>query len=293
MSWTYQHDFKLPATPEQTWRAWTDPKQLTSWFAERVDLDLKPGGRFRFWGKYTLGNPTEKEATQQVTRLEPGRFLAFTWRFYQTDTEVTLGFEPGEKGTTLKLTHRVDGDLGMNRSEELIEDLWGLSCGNLSQHLKGGSGIVLPDYSDPKPEVRMVLSIAAPPASVFRALLEPEAIQRWLGTKEAIVEPRVGGRYELQWKYQVDGRDVTGGPTRILELEPNRKLTLDWPDWRGDESVTGQKITFSLEPEGSGTRLTFVHSGFGRTTDIGDYPFGWAGYMRELVREAEQIGVKG
>lgn len=293
MSWTYQHNFKLPATPEQTWKAWTDPKQLTSWFAERVDLSVKPGGRFRFWGKHTLGSPNEKEATQLVTRVEPGKLLAFTWRFYQTDTEVSLGFEPGEKGTTLRLTHWVDGDLGVTRSKELIEDLWGLSCGNLSKYLEGGAGIMLPDYADPKPEVRMVLSITAPPETVFRALLEPEAIQKWFGTREAIVEPRVGGRYELQWKYQVDGRDVTGGPTRILELEPNRKLTLDWPDWRGDKSVTGQRITFSLEPEGSGTRLTFVHSGFGRTTDIGDYPFGWAGYMDELVRAAEEIGVRG
>lgn len=29
-------------------------------------------------------------------------------------------------------------------------------------------------------------------------------------------------------------------------------------------------IWFQLAPDGGGTRLTFVHAGFGRTTDISD-----------------------
>jgi len=73
-----------------------------------------------------------------------------------------------------------------------------------------------------------------------------------------------------------------GGPTKILELVPNEKLVLDWPDWRGDTSVAGQRITCQLEAEGAGTRLTFAHSGFDRTADISDYPFGWVSFMAKL-----------
>lgn len=69
---------------------------------------------------------------------------------------------------------------------------------------------------------------------------------------------------------------------------PNEKLVLDWPDWRGDKTVTGQQIGFYLETVGQGTRVTLVHSGFGRTADLSDYPFGWVyflGKLREVFLE--------
>lgn len=121
-------------------------------------------------------------------------------------------------------------------------------------------------------------------------MIEPDAVNRWFGTNSAVVEPRAGGRYELGWRYKADGKDVEGGPTRILEIEPNRKLVLDWPDWRGDKSVSGQTIAFLLEPEGNATRLTFVHAGFGRTSDIGDYGFGWPSHLAGLKVAVEQGG---
>ena len=291
MTSTYEHTFELPAPPDRVYRAWTDSTELTRWFAERADLSVAPGGRFRFWGKYTLGCPAEGEARQTITRLEPGRTLGFTWGLYQVDTEVTVSLTAEEKGSKLALSHRIDGDLGVSRPRELIDDLWRLSCGNLAKHLEGGAGLMLPDYSDPKPEVRLTVSIAAPPEVVFRALIEPEAINKWFGSKSAVVEPRVGGRYDLNWTYKVDGKEVAGGPTHILEFVPNRKLVLNWPDWRGDASVTGQTISFLLEPAGQGTRVTLVHAGFSRTTDMSDYPFGWVWFLDGLVREAEALAV--
>jgi hypothetical protein len=66
---------------------------------------------------------------------------------------------------------------------------------------------------------------------------------------------------------------------------------LTWPDWRGDATPTGQTISFTLEPEGQGTRLTFVHAGFSRTTDVSDYPFGWSWFLDGLKREAEALAV--
>ena len=40
--------------PEKVWKAWTEPEHLKQWFAprpwtiEECDVDLRPGGRFRF-----------------------------------------------------------------------------------------------------------------------------------------------------------------------------------------------------------------------------------------------------
>ena len=172
----------------------------------------------------------------------------------------------------------------MPRARELIDDHWRLAVGNLSVHLAGRDAVVLPDYSDPTPEVRLTIDIAAPRDVVFRALVEPALVNQWFGAKSAIIEPRAGGRYDLGWKYKVDGQDVDGGPTSIVDIVTNETLVLAWPDWRGDTSVTGQTISFQLESVGAGTRLTFVHAGFGRTTDMGDYGFGWKYFMGNLVK---------
>lgn len=286
MSWTHEHSCKLPAPAERVFRALTDREELTRWFAEHAAPGTAAGGSFRFWGRHTLGVPIALEATQQLTRFEPGTAVGFTWRLYQSETEVTIVLAADADGTSTKLTlyHAIHGDLGVTRARELIDDLWKLSLGNLACHLAGGAGIVLPDYADPAPDVRLTIMIEASPEAVFRALIEPEQINRWFGTTSAIVEPRVAGRYDLHWQYTVDGKDVHGGPTRILELVPGRKLVLDWPDWRGDTTVTGQTITWLLEPAGSATRVTFIHAGFSRTTDIGDYPFGWVWFLDELKK---------
>ncbi|MEO8636596.1 MAG: SRPBCC family protein [Gemmatimonadales bacterium] len=286
MSWVHTHSCELTHSPARVFRALTDRTELTSWFAQHAAPGTAPGESFRFWGRHTLGVPTAEEATQRLTRFEADSVVAFTWRLYQTATEVTLTLAPAADGAGTKLTlrHEIQDELGVPRSRELIDDLWRFSLGNLSCHLAGGAGIVLPDYADPAPEVRMVITIEAPPEAVFRALIEPESINRWFGTTSAVVEPRLGGRYDLKWQYKVDGNEVHGGPTTILEFVPNRKLTLDWPDWRGDTSVTGQTITWLLEPTGRGTRVTLVHAGFSRTTDISDYPFGWVYFLDELTK---------
>ena len=89
------------------------------------------------------------------------------------------------------------------------------------------------------------------------------------------------------WKYEVAGREVVGGPTRILELVENEKLVTDWPDWRGDADVPVQTITWRLEDDGDGTRVTLVHSGFTRAADWSDYPFGWGYFLGALKGAAE------
>lgn len=136
---------------------------------------------------------------------------------------VTLELEPqGEAGTRLKLHHAFEAPLPLERPRQLIDDHWRFVTGNLMMHLAGGAGLVRLDFTDRTPEVRLSIDIDAPPEPVYRALLEPESVDRWFDGKNAGVEPVVGGRYRLNWSYKVDGRDVESGTTRILALEPNR-----------------------------------------------------------------------
>lgn len=289
MGWTHEHSWKFAASSDQVSAALTDPADLTRWFAEQVDVSLQPGGNYRFWGKHTLGNPVAKEATQTIIRFEAGRILEFSWTIFGVDTEVAIAIASDGDGSRLTLHHEIKGDLPLPRPRELIDDHWRLAFGNLTAHLSDGTGLLLPDYADPAPEIRMKLTIDAPKEAVFQALITPEIISKWFEAKAAVVEPRRGGRYELNWKYKVDGRDVVGGPTRILEIVPNEKLVLDWLDWRGDTTVTGQWIGFYLESVGETTQLTFVHGGFGRTADIGDYGFGWPWFLGMLVEAVAPV----
>ena len=283
MPFTYEHSWTLGAPRDRVMAALTEPAQLMRWFAEHVDVELRAGGRYRFWGRHTLGTPAAGDARQQLTRYEAGRHLAFTWSLHDVGTEVAIDVAVDGEQSRLTLQHAVSGELPVPRARELIDDHWRLSMGNLSEHLAGTASILLPDYADPMPEVRMVVQIKAPVAVVWRALTEPALVNRWFGSTSAIVEPRTGGRYELGWTYTVDGREVDAGPTEIIAIVPNAKLVLAWPDWRGDASVTGQTITFLLEPTATGTTLTFVHAGFGRTSDMGDYGFGWKSLVGTLV----------
>jgi len=82
-----RREITLPSPRDDVWDALTDPERLEDWFANAVDLDLRPGGAASFrWA-----NGEERHAT--VTEVDPGRRLAFAW-----EDEAD---EPGEVEFTL------------------------------------------------------------------------------------------------------------------------------------------------------------------------------------------------
>ncbi|HEY0928585.1 MAG TPA: SRPBCC family protein [Gemmatimonas sp.] len=285
-AWQHEYTWQLDATPDAIFRALTTADALRHWFAEQVDVGNAVGEPFRFWGRHSLDTPNASSATQRILSWNAGEELAFSWTLHGVLTEVHLTLGPGKKdgATTLRLRHAVSAPLDVPRQRELIDDHWRFVVGNLMAHLSGeADGIVLPDFTDSSPEVRKVMVINAPRATVFRTLIEPELVNQWCGSTNAAIDPRQGGAYAFGWSYEIDGRTVSGGPTRIIEYIENERLTLDWPDWRGDASVNGQTISFVLTDEGdAATRLTFVHTGFDRTADISDYPFGWVWFLSQV-----------
>jgi uncharacterized protein YndB with AHSA1/START domain len=83
----------LPAPREEVWDALTEPGRLEDWFANDVEIDLRPGGGASFrWS-----NGEERHAT--VTEVEPERRLAFEW-----DDEGEVAFELDDDGDGTRLT---------------------------------------------------------------------------------------------------------------------------------------------------------------------------------------------
>jgi len=82
----------LPSPREEVWEALTDPRRLEEWFANEVDLDVRPGGDASFrWS-----NGEERHAT--VTEVDPLHRLAFEW---DEDGEVAFTLDDDADGTRL------------------------------------------------------------------------------------------------------------------------------------------------------------------------------------------------
>jgi uncharacterized protein YndB with AHSA1/START domain len=82
----------LPAPREEVWAALTEEDRLEDWFANHVELDLRPGGGASFrWS-----NGEERHAV--VTGVEPEERLAFAW---EDEGEVELTLADDEAGTRL------------------------------------------------------------------------------------------------------------------------------------------------------------------------------------------------
>ncbi|MFZ6185833.1 SRPBCC family protein [Nannocystis pusilla] len=281
----HRASFPLPVPPPRAFRALVEPSELSRWFAEHVTVEPRVGGSFAFHGRATLGAPGAGDATQRLVAFEPGAALAFSWKIHGVDTEVRWSVAPTEDPakSTLEVVHTVRGALPFKRPPHVLDDLWRLHAGNLGDHLAGRTaGVVLPDFAGGRNEVRVSIDIKAPPAKVFRALLDPALMNRWLGGAAQVdLERRT---YTYGWRYDIEGRSVDGGPTRIVELVEGEKLVTDWTDWRGEPDQPLTRVTWLLEPlaGGAGTRLTIVHDGFGAPVDRSDYQQGWYGFAEQL-----------
>src|SRR5437870_7104952 len=90
---------------------------------------------------------------------------------------------------------------------------------------RGGQGMAV----DTK-VIERVITIDAPPETVFRLLTDPVQYVRWKGTL-AELEPRPGGRFRVEF---ASSKDVAAG--KYVEVIPGRRVVFTW-GWEGNEMV--------------------------------------------------------
>jgi uncharacterized protein YndB with AHSA1/START domain len=125
----------------------------------------------------------------------------------------------------------------------------------------------------------------APRAQVFEAWTDPEQVAQWFGPEgfdtpreSVVIEPRVGGRYELTMVQPGTGAPF---PVRysILELEPPRLIVLR-SDPMPEVGIHEATITrVELHDHGEKTRMTLSD---GPYTESAHAEAGWHGAFAKL-----------
>jgi uncharacterized protein YndB with AHSA1/START domain len=133
------------------------------------------------------------------------------------------------------------------------------------------------------------IRIEAPPARVWRALVDLDDLRRWMFASMR-VDARLGGFWRFTFPHWPSARGLVhpalemGGP--IVALAPGRELAVEFarPYWG--------VLRFALEADDAATRLRVTQDGFEGNEDwLADFRGGWASFADRLavLCEAEAV----
>lgn len=146
--------------------------------------------------------------------------------------------------------------------------------------------------------IEQTYEIAAPPATVFRALTDADELTRWW-TTSAESDPRTGGSFAYTWEFETQPeRDHTRKDV-YADVTPDEHIRYDWPMPLGNTVVD-----FRLEPSGEDTKLVLEHEGWGAAEEWDSayemHASGWQFFLGNLKsylergedRRASEMGLK-
>lgn len=135
------------------------------------------------------------------------------------------------------------------------------------------------------------IQIDAPLERVWTVLTEPKHVASWFGTA-AVIDPRPGG--DVRFTFEGHGEVQA----KVERIEPKTFFSYRWAYSPDIAPTPGHStlVEFTLQPDGAGTRLTVVETGFDslavpteeQTKRFEDNTSGWSSELDELRRYAEQ-----
>ena len=121
------------------------------------------------------------------------------------------------------------------------------------------------------------LTIDAPVEHVFRHLVDPAFMVRWMG-QHAVLEAQPGGRFEV---------DINGVPVRgqYVEVDPPHRVLVTW-GVAGNEALppgaTEVEFTLVSAAGGASTRLRLVHRNLPDEEARTRHRMGWDHFLGRL-----------
>lgn len=132
-------------------------------------------------------------------------------------------------------------------------------------------------------------TLPQPPQTVWRALTEPALIERWLMTSD--FAPKVGHAFEFRADPAPGWSGIT--PCEVLEVDPPRRLVYSWGDGSAQSNGVATVVTWTLTPDGEGTRLRMEQSGFdagaGAERFYRGAEWGWNSFLGKLEGVAGEL----
>ncbi|MFK4085614.1 SRPBCC domain-containing protein [Kribbella sp. NPDC020789] len=132
------------------------------------------------------------------------------------------------------------------------------------------------------------LRIDASPEVVYEVISTPEHLREWW-PDEADLKAEAGAVGTITF----DTHGVV--PLTVVEADPPRRFAFRWTHPAGEAAGPANSLltTFDLVPDGDGTLLKFLETGFdeaGRSDDeLKDHTSGWDHFLPRLTSYAERV----
>jgi uncharacterized protein YndB with AHSA1/START domain len=288
---TFKIEATINAPIETCWNAWTDIEIAKQWLG--TDFCGTTSGE-----DYSISSPIPYlSGRHQISEINPNKNLNLIYSIDGWPANLSVQFHQDANKTKLTIDFSVDTTHAPDHIEHLVSTggcsyfilgSWNHAIFRLrslleNQHL----GVVIPPDNNDH-QINLSIDITSSPKKLYSALLDIKQMQQWcnLVQKGAEIDPKINGTYSYGW-YPKDTpeKDLKDGPSKILQLEPNKLLV---HNWHGAEKIA--EISWLLEEIGDGiTRLKFQHSPILGLShgDIWSYRSGWSETLYGLKWYAE------
>ncbi len=120
------------------------------------------------------------------------------------------------------------------------------------------------------------ISIDAPAAMVFKYLIDPALMCKWMG-QNCIFEPFEGGEYRCE----INENIVAGG--KVLEVVQDSKIvyTFGWEGGENPVTVGSSKVEITLEESNGSTLVHLLHTEL--VAAVEEHGSGWDHYLARLA----------
>lgn len=135
---TLRFERLLPGPIERVWAYLVESEKRAKWLAGG-EFELRVGGKIELvFENDKLSEESRDFGTKRmggvITRLEPLKLLAHTWKWGEADSDVTYELSPRGKDVLLTIQHRLPEAGGVNRG---VAGGWATHVGILVDVLEG------------------------------------------------------------------------------------------------------------------------------------------------------------